>query len=58
MGIGTCGAVSLKRKNLPKCPRIPSGKGTIEDQNSPLSKFHMKRMKPGDFFQLHSGNIT
>ena len=58
MGIRTCGAVKSSRKFLPKCPLIPSSKGTKEDPDSPLSKDKLKHMNAGDYFQYHSGNIT
>jgi len=58
LGIRACGAVNLKRLNLPRCPLIELDGKKKEDRNSPLSKYKMKRMKSGDYFQYYSGNIT
>jgi hypothetical protein len=62
MGIRTCGAVKSQRKFLPKCPMIEyTENGKLkkrEDPSSPLSKVQLAKMKPGDFIQYFSGNIT
>ena len=62
MGIRICGAVKSNRTHLPECPQLEetiNGKTRkVEDLSSPLSKVQLNKMKPGDYFQYHSGNIT